>query len=214
VETILGPLDQTLQFMGTHASLWAYGILFVAAAAEMLFPPFPGDAVFLSGMVLAGGGALTWPLVFCVSFLGSLGGGWVLYEFGRWKGRSWFARPERKIFNPVTLARIDGLLARHGLGLIAISRFLPGIRSAVPLAAGVAHVPRRQVVLFLTLSIVSWNGLLAGVGFVFGRSWEAVTGFVMIYNRLVITVAILALIGWGLWIYKKTRTTNNTGGNL
>jgi len=205
-----GPLDQALHFLGTHADLWAYGILFISAAAEMLFPPFPGDVVFLSGMVLAGGDALSWPLVFIVSVLGSLGGAWLLYEFGRWKGRPWFARPERKIFNPTTLARFDMMFGRYGMRMIIISRFLPGVRSMVPLAAGIARLSRRQVTLFLTVSVLCWDGLLAGVGFAFGRNWEAVTGLVTVYNRLAVILLVVAAIIWGIWMYRKSRTMNDS----
>lgn len=213
MESIFGPLDQALRFLGSHADLWVYGTLFVAAAAEMLFPPFPGDVVFLSGMVLAGGGALAWPVVFILSCVGGLAGAWMLYELGRWKGRSWFSRPDRRIFNPRVLARFDEMFGRYGTRVIIISRFLPGIRSAVPLAAGVARLPRWSAAGYMTLSIISWNGLLAGIGFAFGSNWEAVTSFVTIYNRLVITALILLAIGWGIWVYKKAKRGKQSADN-
>ena len=213
MESIFGPLDQALHFLGTHADLWVYGVLFVAGVTEMFFPPFPGDVVFLSGMVLAGGGALAWPLVFIVSCIGGLAGGWALYELGRWKGRGWFSRPNRRIFNPRVLARFDELFDRYGMRVIIISRFLPGIRSAIPLAAGIARLPRWQAAIYLTLSVLLWNGLLAGIGFVFGRNWEAVTSFVTIYNRLVIAALILLVIAWGGWVYKKSRSAKESTDN-
>lgn len=205
MEQIFGPLDQALRFLGTHADWWAYAVLFTAAVAEMVFPPFPGDMVFLSGMVLAGGGALSWPMVFAFSFAGGLAGAWVLYELGRWKGRKWFCHPDRRFFNPQVLNKIDGLFSRYGFRLIIVSRFFPAVRSVVPVAAGVANVPRWSAASFLALSIIFWNVLLAGIGVVFGRNWEKVTEFITIYNRLVIALLILAAIIWGVWLYKTSK---------
>jgi len=202
-----GPLDQILRYFGTHAVLWAYVILFVAAATEMLFPPFPGDMVYLSGMILAGGDALNWPIVFLISFAGSLAGAWGLYELGRWKGRDWFVHSDRRVFNPHLLGKIDRLFGRYGSWLIVISRFLTGIRSVVPIAAGIARLPRKASIIYLSLSILLWNGLLAGVGFAFGRNWEAVTSFVTVYHRLVLVLLIIVGATWGIWLYKQARAT-------
>jgi membrane protein DedA with SNARE-associated domain len=202
---MLDPLDQILHHLGTHAAIWAYLIIFISAATEMLFPPFPGDLVFLSGMILAGGEALNWPVVFAISFGGALAGAWILYELGRWKGRDWFVHPNRKIFNPRVLAKIDRLFERYGSWLIAISRFLTGIRSAVPIAAGVARLPRKMSIFYLGVSIILWNGLLAGIGFAFGRNWESVTHFVTLYHRLVLVMVVIIGVVWGLWLYKQSR---------
>ncbi len=206
MESVFGPLDQVLRFLGTHVDLWVYGILFVAAATEMLFPPFPGDMVFLSGMVLAGGGALSWPVAFAASLAGGLAGAWALYELGYWKGRRWFSHADHRVFNPRVLNRIDGLFTRYGFQLIVVSRFLPGIRSVVPVAAGVASLSRLTTASYLALSILIWNALLAGIGLLFGRNWEAVTTFVAIYNRLVVGILIVLATTCVVWLYKKTKS--------
>ncbi len=203
-----GPLEETLRFLGTHADLWAYGIIFLAAATEMVFPPFPGDVVYLSGMVLAGGGALDWLVVLTLSCVGGIGGAWILYEFGHWKGRGWFSRAERWFFNPRTLAEFDRLFAKYGSGLVIISRFMPGFRSAIPLATGIAQITRVKAFLLLSLSVMLWNGALAGVGLLFGRNWHAVTDFLIMYNRIVIGAIILAAAIYGIIVYKNMRRRN------
>ena len=210
MESVFGPLDQALRFLGSHAVLWTYGFLFVSAAAEMLFPPYPGDVVFLSGMVLAGGGALWWPIVFAASLGGGLAGAWALYELGRWKGRVWFSRGERKVFNPRVLTRIDELFGRYGFRIIVVSRFVPGVRSAAPIAAGITRVARPRAAVYLTAAIVAWNGVLTVIGILFGHNWEAVTEFVALYNRLVIGIMILVGLAVGLWVYKRSKAASGT----
>jgi len=209
MEAVFGPLDQALRFLGSHAALWAYGLLVVSAATEMLFPPFPGDVVFISGMVLAGGGALSWPIVFTASLVGGLAGAGMLYELGRWKGRAWFRRPERKVFNPRVLERIDGLFGRYGFRVLVVSRFFPAIRSAAPIAAGIAGLDRRRTVLYLAAAIAIWNGILTGIGIAFGRNWEAVSQFLMLYNRIVIGLMIIAGLGAAIWVYKKSKAASD-----
>ncbi len=209
MESIFGPLDHMLSFMGAHADLWAYAFIFVIATAEMLFPPTPGDVVFLSGMVLAGGGALEWWIVFAVAFVGGLIGCWLLYELGLWKGRAWFARSGRKLFNPAMLGKIDSLFDRYGRWIIVLARYVPGIRSVVPIATGIVETPRPLAALYLSLSIIFWNGALAAVGLLFGHNWEAVTSLVAVYNKLVIGGLIVGGAIWGFWLYKQSRPTNN-----
>jgi membrane protein DedA with SNARE-associated domain len=65
---------------------------------------------------------------------------------------------------------------------------------------------RRTATIYLTLAIIIWNGILAGVGFIFGHNWETVTGFVTIYNQAVIGILILVAAIWGAWLYKRSKT--------
>ena len=65
---------------------WGLPLLAVAATAEYLFPPFPGDTVTLFGAFLAVAGKLNWALVWGAVTLGSGVGLTLDWWVGRWLG--------------------------------------------------------------------------------------------------------------------------------
>jgi membrane protein DedA with SNARE-associated domain len=63
-----------------------------------------------------------------------------------------FLRPERE-------ERVEQMFQQHGLKVLFVGRFLPGLRSSVYLAAGVLRVPFRTFVLFDLLCVSTVVGI-------------------------------------------------------
>lgn len=160
--------------------------LFLAGLVEVLFPPFPGDAVFALGGFVAGrrGFPLLWPLLAACAgtYLAASG----LYLAGRLWGRSlldkgFFARllPARE------QRRLEGWFARYGLLVILGSRFVPVVRSGIALAAGIAAVPPGRGLAILAAGVVAFDSLLVLGGHLMGENWRALA-------------ASIGVLGWAI----------------
>ena len=186
--------DHILAFVRSQNEFIIYGILLVSAYIENIFPPYPGDAVTLSGAYLAGKGNIHYIGVLVSVLAGGIAGAMSLYFFGRFKGRPFFETGRGKYLLKGNLGRIDNLFARYGNVIILGSRFLAGIRSAVAVAAGISEVDAKRMAILSLISIFAWNALLIGLMIYTKSNWRAIVHFIQHFNIVLIFIAILILI--------------------
>jgi len=191
-------LEHFLQNLSGTQAQWFYLILFVSCLVENLFPPYPGDTVILlagylagTGQILIGGGLLC-------SAAGSLAGGLILFALGSYRGRALFHQNRFRFLSPDRLDQVESWFGRHGRKVILASRFLPGVRSLVAVAAGIGQVRVSLFTLLTLISILVWNGLLLFAGLKLGQNWSAVIRWFRIYNWIVILALLLAALLWYL----------------
>lgn len=175
----------------------------MSAGVEYLFPPFPGDSVTIVGAVLIPTAGWPWWGVFLAVMVGSSAGAMADFALGRWlSGRQgqpgrvgeWLARPS-------VASRIEAItekFERHGAWYLALNRFLPAFRSLFFIAAGLAGLPTRSVVLWSAVSAALWNGVLMLVGYAVGYNLEALVMVVERYTwgALIVVTAIV-----GAWLF-------------
>jgi len=193
-------LEHVLQNLSGAQAQWLYLILFASCLVENLFPPYPGDTVILlagylagTGRILPGGGLLC-------SVAGSLAGGLILFALGSSRGRALFRERRFRFLSPERLDQVETWFQRYGGRVILASRFLPGVRSLVAVAAGIGGVRATSFTLLTLISILAWNGLLLFAGLKLGQNWAAVVRWFRIYNWIVILLLLLAVL---LWILRR-----------
>ena len=98
---------------------------------------------------------------------------------------------------PEVIARGEELFARYGAATIFVARFIAGMRIIAGPLAGVLRMPWRRFLLFNFLGAVLWVNVIAGVGYLFGKHWEALVDLVQDANlAIAIVVVILAALFW------------------
>lgn len=120
------------QVRATGAVGW---LVFVAGYALLVLFPTPASVLTIAGGALFG----LWHGTLLV-LLGALGGSMAAFEIGRLLGRDAVQRITRG-----RLARVDGLLSRHGLASVVAVRLFPVLPFvALNYAAGLSTVGRRD----------------------------------------------------------------------
>ena len=202
-------VDQIIiDFLSAGQSAAGLAVLFVSAAVEYVFPPFPGDSVTLFGAFLAATQGWSVPLVFTAVTLGSVVGATLDYALGRRLAqipRSRLSDPKRAMMERAQ--SIADRFERHGAGYIAVNRFLPGIR-ALFVAAGRASLPLGKVILWGEISAAMWNALIIGAGFAVGKNWDRLLELSRTYTAVAwIVVGVVVAVLIVRWIYKKNHRT-------
>lgn len=203
-------MDELLNILDQGEGIVAYLVLFVSAALEYVFPPFPGDTVTLFGAFLITARGWNVALVLLSVTAGSLLGATIDYYIGvglardngtaprSWIGRRWHSG--RDSLGPL----VDRLRSR-GASYIIINRFLPGIRAFFFVAAGMAGLSLRAVLIYAAVSALLWNILIISIGAALGASWERLHSLFEAYTTAVwiaLVVAFIALlIRW--WIRRR-----------
>jgi len=94
------------------------------------------------------------------------------------------------------LLRTEHLIQRHGPRMLVLGRFLPGVRTAVPLLAGAGEMPFRTFTLYNLLGGAPWVFLLVYAGYYLGGI-PGVEAYLVPVALLLLAIGILpALITW------------------
>ncbi|MBN2289286.1 MAG: DedA family protein [Candidatus Glassbacteria bacterium] len=193
-----------------------YLLLAVAAAVENLFPPFPGDTTIVFGAYLAGLGALRVLPVYLWTVAGNLASNLLIYYLGLSQGRD-FIRKHPRMFHQELIPRMTLLYRRWGVGVIFISRFLVGMRTIVPLFAGVSRFRLRRFLLPIVVSILIQHALLVYLGHAVGRNWNEIKQFLGEVNLGLGFVALALLVVVIFWFRafgrRRRKKLEKTGQN-
>jgi len=192
----------------TRAVMLALGYpgLILITILENVFPPIPSEIVLpLAGFLAYQGDAgFTLPLVILAGGLGSVLGALVLYAFGAWTrhhgGRRVVLAVGRFAFlteNDLNLA--EAWFARYQGLAVFICRFVPVVRSIVSIPAGYNGMPLAQFLVLTAVGTTAWCAILAGAGWILAENWPLVRTAASQYERLVIVVAAVLVLGFFAW---------------
>ena len=198
-------LDWFVRFWSVQSLWWTFGIFLIAAVTEMWFPPFPGDAFYFIGLVSISAGDLSVVSVVAATCLGGVIGFASLYWLGWTKGRDLFGRRTSGFWSAATLARVERWFAHWGGWVIVFGRFFTGVRSAVPLVAGISLYPRTRALVLGALSVVIWNGLLATAALSLGANWDRVSRIWDTYNLVFWAVASCIILVWAVLFFRRRK---------
>jgi len=151
------------------------GLLVVIFVESGLLPvPLPGDSLlFIAGFFAstkAGGSDphLNLAAVVLGSFAVAVAGAQLGYFIGRRFGTRLF-KPDARIFKTEYLERAQEFFDRSGARAVVLARFIPLVRTIVPILAGTSRMPQRT---FLTANVVGaalWAVGVSMLGFFLGK---------------------------------------------
>jgi membrane protein DedA with SNARE-associated domain len=197
-------VEKFLYSLSDMPDLLVYFLLALSAYVENLVPPIPGDTITAFGAFLVGTGRLDFFWVFLSTTLGSLLGFLTLFWGGRYLGRRFFFERDYRFFSAKDILRAEAWFIRYGYLMIVLNRFLPGIRSAVSLAAGITGLRGAWVAPLALASCAFWNLIWIMVGHTLGTHWDLVQSkFSMLMWRYNIIVAVLLALFLLFWMVRK-----------
>jgi len=165
----------------------------------------PGDSLIVTAGLLAATTGVFDPwllaaLLIAASILGNTSG----YAIGRAAGPRLFSRENSLLFNKKHLYRAHEFYERHGGKTIVIARFMPIVRTFVPVVAGMGQMNYRRYTVYNIVGGIGWIGSMLLIGYFLGRYIPGVDQHIETVIMLVILVSLLpGLIGW-----LKTRSTS------
>jgi len=135
-----------------------------------------GDYMLFAAGIFCGTHYLDIPLIWLVlllivaAFLGDLTG---FYQ-GKWLGEKIFTKNKSRFFKPEYLDKGTVFYKKFGVMAFILGRFMPIIRTMVPMIAGATAVPFKKFLLFNLLGAVVWIGTLVPLGYYIGDAYPDV----------------------------------------
>ena len=180
----------------------------LAIALENVFPPLPSELFLpLAGFTASRGGfglasAILW------TTLGSVAGALVLYALGAALGRDRLRAVVARM--PLVelgdVDRAEAWFARRGAAAVFLGRMVPVVRSLISVPAGIERMPVLRFLALTAAGSLLWNSAFVLAGYGLGESWPLVEAYAGIASKIVVVVAVLAVLGFVLARVRGRRT--------
>jgi membrane protein DedA with SNARE-associated domain len=162
-------LDSLINLIGD--SWWTFPFLFAFALLDSVLPLIPSETAVIAAGVAASAGDLNLAVVIVAAAAGAVVGDNIGYEIGK-RARPWV---ERRFSGPKAAGRLlwaRNLLARRGVGLIIVARFIPGGRTVVTITCGMTSMRRSKFVAATVVAGFIWATYAALLGYFGGKAFE------------------------------------------
>lgn len=133
-----------------------------------------GDYLVFTAGVLCGTSYLDIPffLLLLLMITAAIAGDFAGYTKGRWLGPKLFNKPDAKYFKQSYLYKTSDFYKKYGVFAFIIGRFLPVVRTLIPMLAGASGIPWGKFSFLNITGAIVWIGTLMPLGYFF---WEAIS---------------------------------------
>lgn len=176
----------------------------IGIALALMIEVIPSEIVLAyAGFLIAKG-----ELSFISATLAGIFGGTMAQVFLYWLGY-YGGRPFFEKFGKFLLIKKKHLNAsekwfeKYGTIVIFTARFIPIVRHAISIPAGIAKMKFSQFILYTTTAMLPWTLLFLLLGIQLNNHWELISNVAGKYIRPIIVIAILTLLLYFIVHYVK-----------
>jgi membrane-associated protein len=160
----------------------------------------PGDSLLVTAGLLASQGdrfALNVYVLGVLLSIASILGNSVGYYIGKVAGPRLFTRGNSPLFNRKHLERAHGFYERHGGKTIVLARFMPIVRTFVPVVAGMGQMQYRRYTVYNIVGGLAWIWSMLFIGYFLGRYIPGIGDHIELVILAVIFLSFLpGIIAW------------------
>jgi membrane-associated protein len=186
-------------------------VIMVFIESGLLFPFLPGDSLLFTAGLLAASGVIHVPvwLVIVVAFVAAVAGDSIGYLLGHRVGRRLF-KPDARVLKTRYLDEAEAFFAKYGGPSLILGRFVPVVRTYVPLAAGTAEYRYRKFLIWNLTGAALWTIVVTTLGVVLGKI-PFVATHIDLLAIIIVIVSVLPIVISGLVRWRRSRRDNAAG---
>jgi membrane protein DedA with SNARE-associated domain len=169
------------------SSLGYFGI-----ALGLMIEIIPSEIVLGYGGYLISKGVLNYPLAVISGVIGGTIAQLFLYWAGYYGGRPFLERYGKYVL--IKKKHIDVAeqwFEKYGAGVIFSARFIPVVRHAISIPAGIAKMSSSKFILYTVAAILPWTILFLYLGEVLGKNWANIKTYAEPYVIPFIIAAVI-----------------------
>jgi membrane-associated protein len=130
----------------------------------------PGDSMLFTAGFLINVGLLKFDIHVFVAlvFIAAVLGDGVGYMFGKRVGRKLFNRPNSLLFRQENIQKAEEFYEKHGGVTVILARFIPVVRTFVPIVAGVGKMSYKTFLTYNIIGALLWAAGISYLGYYVG----------------------------------------------
>lgn len=196
-------IDIHLVELTSEYGIYIYFILFAILFCEtglVVTAILPGDSLLFAAGALCSSGNLNIINTILFMIVGAILGNQLNFYIGRWIGPR-LETLESKWIKKEYIIRTQKFYDKHGGKALVLGRFLPIIRTFVPLVAGIGKMNAGRFLFYNFIGAVLWIIPLTFLGYLFGNIPFVKNNFTMVILVIIVVSAMPLYIG--IWNRKK-----------
>lgn len=179
-----------VSFIKAVGYLGIFGIIFAETGLLVGFF-LPGDSLLFTAGFLASSGWLNIWVLIVLSFIAAVVGYQTGFWFGQKVGPRIFSRKDSRFFHQDNIKKAQEFYRQHGPLTIILARFVPIVRTFVPIIAGVGKMETVTFTLYNLISAALWTVSLPLLGYYLGRVIPGVDKYILPIVGVIIVVSLL-----------------------
>lgn len=195
--------------LGPWVILLIAGIIFAETGLLVGFF-LPGDSMLFTAGMLMATGVIHFPLWLAILIIiaAAIIGNQCGYLIGSKAGPALFNKPDSKIFKREHVDTAHAFFEKHGGKALILARFVPIVRTFVPVVIGVAGMNKAKYFLYNVIGAVLWGGGVTLLGVWLGQfEWVGKNiDIIFLVIVLISVVPIIFEVVKGRMAAKKNRT--------
>jgi membrane protein DedA with SNARE-associated domain len=176
---------------------WIVSLGYFGIALGLMIEIIPSELVLSYGGYMVAQGHLNFTGAVVAGTIGGTIAQLFLYWMGYYGGRPFLEKYGKYIL--ISKKQIDlseKWFLKYGGGVIFFARFIPVVRHAISIPAGIAKMSFTKFTVYTTLAIVPWSILFIQLGSRLGSNWEDIKTYAAPYTRgfMIAAVVIIFII--------------------
>ena len=157
----------------------------------------PGDSLLFAAGLLAESPYLDTPVTVLMVLLitAAVAGTCVGYAFGRWAKSYLEHRTENFFYRKKYIEITEAFYQRHGMMAFVLGRFLPIVRTFVPILAGMTHIDFKKFLIFNILGATVWVVVMVMAGHLLGNAFPNLIEYLeyIVFGMILLTAIPLII---------------------
>ncbi|HLT81365.1 MAG TPA: VTT domain-containing protein [Cyclobacteriaceae bacterium] len=175
-------------------------LVIVFAETGLFFGFFlPGDSLLFVAGLLSNSPHINTPVWLLIALVttAAVSGTAVGYGFGYWAKDYLNRRKEGLFYRKKYLEITREVYLRHGMLTFVVGRFLPIVRTFIPILAGISKIPFRRFMIYNIIGAVIWVVTMIMAGHLFGRAFPGIINYLeIIVAAMVLITAVPVILTW------------------
>jgi membrane protein DedA with SNARE-associated domain len=187
-------------FLAHYGYFAVFGLLMLGIVGPLI----PDETILVFAGAAVHSGQMQLIPAIAAGFAGSLCGITVSYVLGR-TGAIYVLEkfgPFQRHFGK-EMPKVQKWFEKYGKWSLFFGYFLAGLRHFTALLAGMSKLPFHEFALFAYPGGFIWVVTFVSIGYFIGQQWETIAP--MVSRDILYIVAALAVIGIGVWLYRRSQ---------
>ncbi|MGC4376792.1 DedA family protein [Fictibacillus sp. Mic-4] len=174
---------------------WIVSLGHLGIALGLMIEIIPSELVLSYAGYMMSQGHLTFTGSVIAGVIGGTIAQLFLYWAGAYGGRPFLEKYGKYIL--ISKKHIDiseRWFEKYGAGVIFFARFIPVVRHAISIPAGIAKMSFVKFTTYTTLAIIPWSMMFIYLGSTLGRNWENIKTVAAPYTKLAAIIAAVLIV--------------------
>lgn len=185
---------------------WLSGLGYLGIALGLMLEVIPSEIVLGYGGYMISQGTIGFAGAVIAGTIGGTIAQLFLYWLGYYGGRPVLERYGKYLLiNKHHIDVSEQWFNKYGPGVIFSARFIPVVRHAISIPAGIARMSFVKFTLYTIAAVIPWTMFFLYLGIVLGENWAGIKDAARPYIIPVSIVAVAAGTIYFLWMKKNKR---------